>query len=86
VGALFRARGHRVATAAGEWRLGTGDAVMLAALIDGTAEAVGEADSALPVARWRDDRHAELRRGELRLAVGHVDILAEPDESAAAQT
>jgi hypothetical protein len=84
--ALFRARGYRVATAAGDWRLGTGDAVMLAALVDGTAEAAGEADSALPVARWRDDRHAELKRSELRLSVGHVDILAEPDESAAAQT
>jgi hypothetical protein len=85
-GALFRTRGYRTATAAGDWRLGAGDAGMLAALIDGTAEAAGEADPALPVARWRDDRHAELKRGELRLAVGHVDILAEPDESAAAQT
>jgi hypothetical protein len=84
--APFRARGYRVAAAAGEWRLGAGDAAMLAALIDGTAEAAGRADPALAVARWRDDRHAELRRGELRLTVGHVDILAEPDESAAAQT
>jgi hypothetical protein len=84
--ALFRVRGYRVATAAGEWRLGAGDAGMLAALVDGTAEAAGEADPGLFVERWRGDRHAELGRGALRLAVGHVDILAEPDESAAART
>ena len=84
--ALFRARGYRVSAATGEWRLGGGDAAILAGLIDGTAEAAGEADSTLPVGRWREDRHAALRRGELRLAVGHVDIFAEPDESAAAQT
>ena len=84
--ALFRARGYRVSTAAGEWRLGADDARLLAVLVDGTAEAAGAADRAQLVSHWRDDRQAELKRGELRLAVGHVDILAEPDESAAART
>jgi hypothetical protein len=83
---LFRARGHRVTTAAGEWRMDAADASMLATLIDGTAEAAREADPALTVARWRDDRRTELRRGELRVTIGHVDILAEPNESPAAQT
>ena len=80
--ALFRARGYGIASAAGEWRLGAGDGAMLAELIEDTAAAAGEAGSLPAVARWRADRHAELKRGELRLAVGHVDILAEPDESA----
>jgi hypothetical protein len=84
--ALFRARGYRVTSVSGEWRLGAGDAAILAALIDGEAAAAGEADPTLLAARWHGDRHAELRRGRLRLAIGHVDILAEPDESAAAQT
>ncbi|HKF71667.1 MAG TPA: class I SAM-dependent methyltransferase [Stellaceae bacterium] len=83
---LFRERGYRVTTAAGEWRLGAGDDAVLAALIDGTAEAAGEAEPALALARWRGDRHAERQRGGLRLAIGHVDILAEPDESPAART
>jgi hypothetical protein len=83
---LFRARGHRVTVAAGEWRLDGADAPMLATLVDGTAEAAGEADPALTVARWRADRHAALERGELRVTIGHVDILAEPNESPAAQT
>lgn len=84
--ALFRARGYRVSTAPGAWRLGAGDAAMLAALVDGTVAAAGEADSALPLAPWREDRRAQLKLGELRIAIGHVDILAEPDESATALT
>ena len=59
---------------------------MLAELIDGTAAAAADADPALTVARWRDDRHEALRQGTITLTVGHVDILAEPDESPAAPT
>lgn len=80
--ALLTARRHRVSSAAGSWRLGADDDAALAELIDGTAAAAAEADPALAVARWRDDRHEALRQGTLSLAVGHVDILAEPDESA----
>jgi hypothetical protein len=83
---VLRRRGCRVITAAGEWRLGTRDREILAALIDGTAEAAGQADPTLAVARWRTDRHAMLAVGVLALAVGHVDILAEPDESPADNT
>jgi hypothetical protein len=82
----FRARGYRVTTAAGEWRLGAGDAAMLAGLIDGTADAAGEAGPTLLVDRWRRDRHDALARRHLAMTVGHVDILAEPDESPAAIT
>jgi hypothetical protein len=79
--ALFRARRYRVISTAGEWRLGAADPVMLAALVDGTAEAASETDPAQSSGRWRADRRASLAEGMLRLAVGHVDILAEPDES-----
>jgi len=84
--ALFNARGYRVSSAAGAWRLSTDDSAMLAELVDGTATAAMEADPALALARWRDDRHEALRKGTLSLAVGHVDIFAEPDESSAAPT
>ncbi|HKX09216.1 MAG TPA: class I SAM-dependent methyltransferase, partial [Stellaceae bacterium] len=83
---LFKARGYRVSSAAGAWRLGADDGAMLAGLIDGTAAAAADADPALTVARWRDDRHQALRQGTITLTVGHVDILAEPDESPAAPT
>jgi len=79
--ALFRARRYRVTAAAGQWRLGAADPVMLAALVDGTAEAASETDPAQSSGRWRADRRATLADGMLRLGVGHVDILAEPDES-----
>jgi hypothetical protein len=82
---LFGARGYRVSTAAGEWRLTGHDGAILEALIDGTAEAARAMDPGVAVARWRDRRHVELQRGALGLTVGHVDILAEPDESPAAQ-
>jgi hypothetical protein len=79
--AAFGARGFRLSIVGGEWRLGSDDGAMLAALIGGTAEAAGEADPRFAVARWRGDRHEALRQGTLGLTVGHVDILAEPVES-----
>ena len=79
--ALFRARRYRVTATAAEWRLDAADPVMLAILVDGTAEAASETDSTHSSGRWRADRRASLAEGMLRLGVGHVDILAEPDES-----
>jgi hypothetical protein len=84
--ALLGARGYRVMSAAGAWRIGADDGAMLAELIDGTAAAAAKADPGLATTRWRDDRHQALRQGALGLAVGHVDILAEPDESPPAST
>lgn len=76
-------RRHRVATAASEWRLGPADEGLLAAMIDATAAAAAEAEpaAAARIAAWRADRQRARAQGELRLAVGHVDIFAEPDES-----
>jgi len=76
-------RGYRVTSEVGAWQLGVGDAALLAALIDGTAEAAAEVTpaSAAAIARWCADRHAALAGGALRLEVGHVDILAVADES-----
>ena len=82
----FEARGYRVSDAAGDWRLGAHDEPILAALIEGTAAAAREADPALAVGRWRADRDSQLTQGLLSLAIGHVDILAEPDESPAARS
>ena len=83
---LFGARHYRLTTARGAWRLASTDDAVLAALIDDTVHVCNEADPPLGADPWRTHRFAELMSGELRLAIGHVDILAEPDESAAAQT
>ncbi len=68
---------------ASEWRLEPGDDAMLAIMIDGAAAAAAEVDrDAHPrIERWRAERHGARAAGALRLAVGHVDILATRDET-----
>jgi hypothetical protein len=81
--AMLQRRGYRVTSELGSWQIGAGDAALLAALIDDAAEAAGEIApaSAHAIGRWRADRLAALADGTLSLSVGHVDILAVPDES-----
>ena len=86
VSRIFRARRYRVSDASGSWRLGADDADILSALVDDRAAAALEIDSALPVERWRRAAHAAIAERGLSLTVGHVDILAEPDESSTART
>jgi hypothetical protein len=83
---LFSSRGYRVATAGGAWRLTPSDDAVLTALIDETVAACGEVDPPLAIDQWWSHRFAELMSAELCLCIGHVDILAEPDKSPAAQT
>jgi hypothetical protein len=80
---VLNRRGYRVTSEVSAWQLGVGDAALLAALIDGAAEAAAEVApaSAAAIARWRTDRHGALAAGALHLDVGHVDILAVADES-----
>jgi hypothetical protein len=80
---MLMRRGYRVTSEMGTWQLGAGDAALLAALIDGAADAAAEVApaSAAAIALWRADRHAALVGGTLCLDVGHVDILAVADES-----
>ena len=80
---LLRRAGYRVESAAGDWRLGAGDDTVLEMMIDGAADAARavDADVGDRIERWRATRHAARIEGALRLAVGHVDILALPDET-----
>lgn len=81
--ALFRGHGYAVATMASDWRLEPGDDAMLEIMIDGAADAAGEIDAEAHshIDHWRAERHAARAGGTLRLAVGHVDILATRDET-----
>jgi hypothetical protein len=81
--AIFSERGYGVNAAPADWRLDARDDALVAALIDGDAEAASASDpaAAAEIAAWRADRHAARAAGTLRLTVGHVDILAVADES-----
>ena len=65
-------RGYKVVTAESPWRLSRQDGPLLAALVEGIAEAVAETDR-LPQSRlaaWRDQRMTRLES----LVVGHEDL------------
>ena len=68
----LKGRGYRVITAKSPWRLGRHDGPLLAALVDGIAEAVAETER-LPQSRlaaWREQRMTKLES----LIVGHEDL------------
>ena len=72
--AALEKRGYHVVTAESPWRLGGHDGQLLAALVEGIAEAVAETDR-LPRSRlmaWRDQRMTRLES----LVVGHEDLFA----------
>jgi len=81
--AAFEERGYGVLAAPADWRLDAADDALLAALIDGDAEAAAESapGESQRIAVWRADRQRERAEGALRLTVGHVDILAVAEES-----
>ncbi len=70
--AALQRRGYRVLTAESPWRLGRHDGPLLAALVEGIAEAVAETDRLPPsrLAAWREQRMTKLES----LIVGHEDL------------
>lgn len=82
-GALARAladAGYAVVEVETPWRLSArddGDRGLLAPWIDGTAAAAARArpDLAAPGRRWARARHRDLAAGDLRVRVGHRDVL-----------
>jgi hypothetical protein len=77
---LFSACGYRIERAASDWRLGAGEDALLGALILGEAAAAREAvpDKKAEIDRWESRRREQLAAGEVRLTVGHCDLLALP--------
>jgi hypothetical protein len=64
-------RGFSVSTAASDWRLGPGQAALLAALVQGEAEAACAPG-------WGRRRLAQIEAGRLGARIGHRDVLALP--------
>lgn len=78
------ARGFEVAQAASDWQLGARDAMLLADLITGEAEAAAAArplDKGV-IKGWETGRRQLLDNGRLSLVIGHRDILALPGKTA----
>lgn len=77
---LFRERGYRIERATSDWRLGAGESALLGALIEGEATAAREAvpERTAEIGRWESRRREQLAAGQVRLTLGHCDLLALP--------
>jgi hypothetical protein len=74
--------GYAVSTAPSDWRIGSAERDMLAAVVAGEARAAAEMrpDAAASIAAWQARRTRELAAGALSLVVGHRDVLGLPSE------
>lgn len=72
------ARGCAVRLDAADWRLGAADGALLHAQIEGMIEALREVAPDRCLERWAALRRQQLRAGDLRLTVGHLDLLVLP--------
>jgi hypothetical protein len=81
--AAFGRHGKSVLTRDTPWRLGAGQADLIAAWLDGWIGAACEQrpDLAGPLGPYAERRLAQARAGELSVQVGHMDLLAGADVS-----
>jgi hypothetical protein len=74
------AEGCAVSLEAADWRLGAAaDGALLRATLTGIADAARDVAHDRRLERWATARGQQLAAGDLRLTVGHVDLLALPD-------
>jgi len=72
---LLRCRGYEVELVRADWHIPASATAMLAAMVDGAAQAAGEVGTrGVDVAAWAAWRHARLGP----LTVGHLDLLGRP--------
>lgn len=79
---LLSARGYDITLARSDWRIGTKAAPMLERLIEDTLLAACEAhpDDTARFTAWAAMRRRHLAHGALSIEIGHLDLLALPDE------
>jgi SAM-dependent methyltransferase len=78
LGQRLTARGWAVTMERSDWSLGPSDQALLRATLDGIIVAVREVAPDRRLGRWAARRREQLAGGDLRLTVGHVDLLALP--------
>jgi SAM-dependent methyltransferase len=72
------ARGCRIALEPADWQLGRDDGALLRATLAGMVGAAREGARDPSLKRWATLRRRQLAAGDLRLTVGHIDLLALP--------
>jgi SAM-dependent methyltransferase len=70
------AKGCKVALERADWRLGPTEGVLLRATLTGIVDAAREIAQDPRLEHWASLRLQQLAAGDLRLTVGHVDLLA----------
>lgn len=80
---LLRQRRAEVQLSPTDWTLGDDDAALITRYLSDRADVAVESDPTLSgvAARWLSTRMDQLSRGELRVSVGHMDLLALPAAS-----
>jgi hypothetical protein len=76
--AAVRASCARVVVRPSPWRLGPGQAALIAEWLEGWVSAAGEQEPALDVAAYRERRLAQAAAGQLAVTVDHADLLVLP--------
>jgi len=76
--ARLEGHGFRVRRSPSDWRLDAADRPLLAAFLDGLAQAITEVEDDALSAEWCELRRDQLRRGRLNVTVGHLDLLGLP--------
>lgn len=77
---LLAGAGYRLRSAHSDWQIGADEPELLMALIAGWIEAALELEPAASsrLQGWQQARQAQIARGDLRVQVGHRDIIALP--------
>jgi SAM-dependent methyltransferase len=70
--------GHEVVLEPADWRLGPKDRPLLGATLEGIVRAAREMANDPSLERWATRRRQQLAAGDLRLTIGHLDLLALP--------
>ncbi len=80
---LLRQRRAEVQLSPTDWTLDDDDAALITRYLSDRADVAVESDPTLSgvAARWLSTRMDQLSRGELRVSVGHMDLLALPAAS-----
>jgi hypothetical protein len=74
----LKACGCAVAIERSDWQLGAADGALLRATVEGIIDAVDKIAPDRSLQRWAARRREQVANGDLRLTVGHVDLLALP--------
>lgn len=74
----LREHGHDVRLARSDWVFGAPDRSILEQMIAGITTAAREIDPDLPIDAWITRRRREIASGDLKLTVGHQDLLSLP--------